>query len=93
MIMTSVKHDENNSAIVCAQWQSMGKNTSNYANILNANWANYKKGYSNQFPNNSIVLNRLIGRSEEINIITLTESGSGRKANIYSFDFFSLFNK
>lgn len=40
-----------------------------------------------QFPKNSTVLTKFINRSNEFNILTISEPGSGRKANIYTFDY------
>lgn len=40
-----------------------------------------------KFPNNSTFFYKLISRSNEFSVLTLTEYGAGRKGNIYSFDY------
>ena len=43
--------------------------------------------YRFQFPNNSIILNKYLTKSQEYNLVKVIESGGGRKRTTYAFDY------
>ncbi len=46
-----------------------------------------RKAFKFQFPRNTSLLNRFLNRSDEFNVLTITEPGSGRKSTVYTFDY------